>query len=303
MISSAIAKWFLAYKKWEQQDNFTQAFREGRMTMRHPKNNAIDSKNTDIFGYNRETGAKVTSTFIHQVGLTGIPEMRNPLNFAPGKGHKSQKAELGLYELSASLLDPKRPISNQTFAQLQHGHLFAFMPLSNHRDQIIYAILNNWRKRLGPDHPLSTVVHNIRARMTRIKLAAEHDMGTGYTMLGNDGNARKLKYGVGLGKQTKQSYYDEGSSQYKLRQLQVTKEIIGKFENDALYYERILTGHLKVNEIIVAYRHHANPDFPMFVRYDDVDKRFHVVHLTHDNQLEEDQHGRFVEDDGTFGPD
>ncbi len=297
-ISKAIVRWFMAYKSWEKTDEFSVAFREGRMTMRHPKKNNIKHSNTDIFGYNRSTGAKVNSKFFHKVGLVGVREMQNPAYFDTWGGPVSRKAELGLYELSASLLDPKRLITKQTFAWLKDGDLFVFMPLSDQRDQTIYRILNNWRKRLGAKHVLSNVVRNVRARMTRIKLGADHDMGTGYTMLGDDSNPHKLKYGVGLGKKTKLPEFSDKKEKFELKNVTVTTSIIEQFRSNALKYKSMSKGRFKVNEIIVAYRHHASETFPMFVRYSAGNDRFDVVHLTKDDNLEDDPDGRYVTPDG-----
>jgi hypothetical protein len=197
--------------------------------------------------------------------VSGIQARLNPANFIDPKTLKSSKNELGLHELSASLLDGRRPIS----AQLK-GYEDAytmFMPLPLEEDLILFDTLNTMGKR---DKDIDyKEIRVMRSQLTRVKLAQASDMGTKYVDTSNPTDARaKIRYGV-----TGTIIREKGS----IGKPATETELFDRKTN-ALRYKSILDNmKTTVNEVVIAYRVHAKKDFPMFSLWNKAAQHYRVI--------------------------
>lgn len=259
--SQTILAWWTAYKDWERGDTLGKAFNEHRLTARYYKREY--DKQLDMMAKKGVGGEQVEFPG-HKVyvGLKGIAEYTDPDNFKPAaEGMTKRKVELGLYDQSARLLDGRRNISEQVFGRIEEGHMYAFMPLSDPDDQVVFQKLNEVGKALRNDNTeLYALVREIRSRMTRIKLAQETDMGTNFTAVDPENNLNpKFKYGIS--RKTKRPGED------KVKELSEAdaKELLLYRRTAAMNFKQILIPQ-KGNEITVAYRQHAG-GFPLIGKW------------------------------------
>jgi len=123
-LRSKIEAWWSDYKAWESEETFERAFDDQRMTARFSKRGfdyqfgSLEAKrvggaNTEKFPKQAKKLPSVASNlqekqdvkyFGLDVGFTGVVKRANPLNFVPANFGESRKAEMGLHDLSASLL-------------------------------------------------------------------------------------------------------------------------------------------------------------------------------------------------------
>lgn len=247
--SENIGRWLEQLKKFEAQDSFAIAFQANRMTARQISTSGRGGNfNVRSTKKGKEREIKLARD------VPGVKERFIPTNFfnTSDPNAKSKKNEKGLHDLSASLLDRDRPISEQ----LKHyeGAIVLFMPLPMEDDLRIFSALT---RKLGTGNP---EVRKIRSMFTRVKLAQASDMGTSFVDI-SDPNAKegKFRYGItgtiirrkgGIGVAAKES------------------ELAARRTN-ALQYTNILKeGITRVNEVVLAYRNHASKDFPMFAEWD-----------------------------------
>jgi hypothetical protein len=129
-----------------------------------------------------------------------------------------------------------------------------------------------------------TVIQTIRASMTRIKMASEKDMGTNFTDLASPGSLRpKFKYGISL-------FSKKENENKQMVSVFVGEDEIARRKELAMNFRQILTDD-KVNEIVVAYRSHANLEFPLFTKWDataKVYKSFKLGERSLDNYIVSD---------------
>src|SRR5262249_26007261 len=117
----------------------------------------------------------------------------NPQVFIPYDKERpldSRKTELGYHDLSALLLNPAREISSQQYkgrAEIGPDQVYVFMPLSYPLDQAVFQNINTLAKlSRTTEGGFYTRVRTIRSEMTRIKLAAEHDMAVAFVNVGGE---------------------------------------------------------------------------------------------------------------------
>lgn len=281
-----ITAWWDKLKETEAGDTLARAFHARRLVLRYIKTG--ESETVDMSAFHGEGGAKKDKVprptaidpslspvkrlialnnaaskpqyFKLGLGAKELVARTEPANFMPGIGGRREKIEMGLYDMSASLLDPRRAISAQTFNTISNGDIYAFMPLALPADQAVFQKLNAIGKDLRDAHPeLYQLVREIRTRMTRIKLACEHDMGTNFTAfdMANTVNPR-FRYG-----QSRRTKVPDPQAPTTLIKVDNTPAIIRKRQADAINYHAILTGAFTVNEITVAFREHRGV-FPLF---------------------------------------
>lgn len=278
-LQSRMSGWWTAYKKWEASDTFYEAFRDKRMTVRtfpagfeRQRDKTFDKIDLDydrFFADGQYTTATPSQQTFHsgRYNWPGNPEREkywarrgidsspfaNPANFIS----RDKKYEEGLHDLSASLLNPRLPIFKQVHNTEQGAH-FSLLPLSFEEDQKLLYDLTALAKALQAAlPPLHLVVRGYRAEMTRIKVAQELDMGTGYTIIPSprpgDGPQYKLRYGlvasmtapgVPLG-------------------IPVTAQVYAARRQAALKFKSILDKRDAKNEIIISIRRHAGR-FPVY---------------------------------------
>ncbi len=198
----------------------------------------------------------------------------------PSPGGASRKTELGLHDLSASILRNNATITSQlfnagSFAQktpaqirniLKEMHkdskgkdskgkpYYVFMPLSKPQDQKVFHLLNDVAKGMrGSD--LYPLVREIRSKMTRVKLACEHDMGAGFLACAPDNPVNpKFRYGHQKTTKTRNSIGMLMPKQDNSAALILTRK------SNAMAYDQMLARARGVNEVTIAYRHHASQD-------------------------------------------
>lgn len=301
--------WWHAFKDEERKDTFSQAFYQNRIAMRTWSDTMTKAHILRLAG-NRiwegnptppkdkimiwegsghaEKGTKLMDDFDKKdfkfsVGLDSMAKRTDPSNFCPGPGTASRKYEEGLHDMSSTLVDCRRPISEQSHMK-DDGTIFSFVALSDPADQAVFYNLNRIAKSMRNEHlDFYNTVREFRAKMTRVKLAAEHDMGTGFTAVRREnGESFKLKYGLGYTTKIideKKSKMDEkfggklggGTLGTGVR---VTEKMWQERRDAALDYQSILKRQLfPKNEITVAIRQHAGP-FPFFATYQAKEGRF-----------------------------
>lgn len=277
-----VVDWWDAYKAWERADTFDAAWREQRMSLRWcgrgldfsfkgveaTRSDAVKSEDGN---FPSVTYADLTSN----VGVTGVMARLDPKVFVPSPGGASRKTELGLHDLSASILRSNATITSQLFNAgsfarktptqirevLKALHkdskgkpYYVFMPLSKPRDQKLFHLLNDLAK-LRRDSPLYTLVREIRSKMTRVKLACEHDMGTGFLATAPDNPVNpKFRYGHQRTTKTRNSIGLLAPGKEN------SVELIAARKSNAMQYDQMLARATGVNEVTIAYRHHASQD-------------------------------------------
>jgi hypothetical protein len=276
-VHSRITSWWLAYKAWEKQDTFNDAFKDGRLSVRSfsgdfewekgkslsdltiPTNKFYaDSKYTALKAkeqrQNQDTFWEPTerAKYFANRGLDSSA-FSKPENFAT----RSTKYAAGLHDLSASLLNPKLSIFDQIHHKSEKQAHFSFVPLSAEDDQFVLFTLAQRAKDKNAPSELYAMIRDYRARMTRIKLAQDSDLGAGYTMVPTpnrtDGLNFKMRYGLG----DKTTLTGGGATGVK-----TTPQILAEKQKAALHFKHIL-GREGKNEIIVALRQHEG-NFPVY---------------------------------------
>lgn len=276
-----VTDWWDAYKSWERDDTFEDARREQRMSLRwcgrgidfsFPTVQATrhDAVKDEDGKYPGVTYGNLTSN----VGVKGVMSRTDPSVFVPLSGGASRKTELGLHDLSASILRSNATITSQLFnagsfakktpAQIREVLVglhkdskgkpyYVFMPLSKPQDQKVFHLLNDLAKGMrGSD--LYPLVREIRSKMTRVKLACEHDQGTGFLAMAPD-NPVNPKFRYGHQKTTKTpGKFGLVSGREN------TPELILSRKSNAMAYDQMLARATGVNEVTIAYRHHASQD-------------------------------------------
>lgn len=270
--------WWRAYKAWERQDTFAEAFQQNRMTVRtfpagfagqvNKKFSSIDMATSRMMpDRNYETRFDRKKQFeyndmirdqkeaVHYHAKRGIDSsaFADPANFA---SHAKKYAE-GLHDLSASLLNKDVSIFDQIH-NTEDGAHFAFLPLSQMEDQALLFSLIRVAKAMQPVAPqFHERVRGFRAEMTRVKLAAEFDMGVGYTAVHAptpDGTGPQFKIRYGLGDTT---------TVVGNKALKVTPAVYEARQQAAINFKSILGIREAKNEILVAIRRHAGA-FPIY---------------------------------------
>ncbi len=276
--------WFNAYKDWERADTFKDAITEGRMCIsQRGEDTVIGDGNPawlnakDIDQQGPRTQATQYRDLRYRTGVDSVKDRLKPSNFgvntkplASGVMITRMKYKLGLHDLSASLFNPAKPrISEQARWDLNGSKKdwpILFMPLPAPADLVVYDLLSTLRRdwRTQGNDMLVTTVDHIRRRMTRVKFAQDSDMGAGlinaFSAGSGDPNRAKFRYGMAdvqseLRGQTWVPVYRQGISLVRRAK--------------ALEYQSILATQAgSSNEIVVAFRQHANPEFPVITRWD-----------------------------------
>jgi hypothetical protein len=209
-LAGEVDAWWKCYKAWEAQDTVAAAFREQRLTV---KGTTVMDQDIEAREMSKDpnerykTGAKwgETQKFPgYKIVKTNASIMArlNPKIFMPSEEGESQKTEKGYHDLSALLLNPNADISVQQYKgrkEIEPDQVYVFMPLSHALDQAVFQNINMLAKAHREKGVLQkefyNKVRNIRSKMTRIKLIAEHDMSTSFVMVGRTESGRpRFKY-------------------------------------------------------------------------------------------------------------
>ena len=191
----------------------------------------------------------------------------------------SKKYELGLHDLSASLLDPEQLISKQIYHNLQqeskNRSYVVFMPLPLQEDLNFIDQLNKICKN-EPKLHMSIFHQKIRyflSNMTRLKVAYERDIGAGFQI--KDSSTPNIKIKYSYGSRIKTQLHPLGT--------RITDKDIKHLRNNAINYKNILeqsNNKAKYNEIIISYRSHQNKMFPLLSKWNYHNKTFESIDRT-----------------------
>lgn len=290
-IKPLITEWWSAYKRWEAQDTFKDAYVEGRMTVRSFKSTFETEVHKQIPRGTLKTPVEKFFADSQRNPLSQNEGMRHLTAFEAPSEHQKYwqdrgldssafakpsnfisrevKYAHGLHDLSASLIKPGKPLDKQLFSAGDGVHL-SFVPLSKEEDQLLMWKLTGLAKRLqGLVPDFYSLVRGYRAKMTRIKLARDYDIGTGFTVtpVANPGNGPqyKLKYGVGTTVKVKGVIAPKQISVEEQMRLQ------GSLQQDQMKFRQILQtvsmDKKQVTEIVIALREHNGP-FPVYAVLD-----------------------------------
>jgi hypothetical protein len=297
-----VDQWWDAYKKWEAQDTVVAAYQEQRLTIKGTSTMALPIsaftrahdegvryapnawgeqskfRNPNYNPDNPQRGVEGGGEYYPIVKTNAsILARMNPEVFMPRGGGESRKTELGYHDLSALLVNPNKKMSLQQYKTPEDGQVYVFMPLPYASDQAVYQNIHMLAKAYRQwQGDFYNKVKEIGSKLTRIKLAAEHDMATAFVMIGHTRLGRpKFKYtlvsktdistrdvqagvvpqgAVKEGKKTEQTYL-------------TTPGILEARRNAALNFQTLVLGEIwRYAEVVIAYRQHAGP-FPKFVSW------------------------------------
>ena len=262
--------WFEVLKKWEEEDTFFDSFRDNRMTMRVTKVTAQQGNTKppnvyqlkrpaqgEPYAADRRAGMVEVDSGIQKLNRADIKARFTPSNFAKA----GDKYKLGLLELPATLLTKERLILKQGYPINGTGAFGVFVPLPLQEDHALFYTLNDWAKGREEAAPR---MREIRNRLTRLKLGQSDDMHSGMAkVVGRADDRFHYRYG----------YY--GVKDVTDEQTHIKKKVysgVDEIRNRLsvrMHYQSVLAGMSTAdgsyNEIVLAYREHKNPLFPLFV--------------------------------------
>lgn len=269
-LAPKIAEWWQTLKKAEASDTFELAYKANRMTARQIDLGGRGGR-FSVAKPDRASGRTITLSR----GILGIEERVKAQNFYEPKAGASLEYGKGLHDLSASLLDKRRNISEQL--KFYDNAVVLFMPVPEEDDLRIFAALSALK---DADEQ---VLRMMASQLTRIKLAQGSDMGTSFVDVSEEGGPDNFKYGS-----TGTVIRMKGG----MAKAATDTELKARATN-ALEYKKILdAGVTTVNEIVMAYRQHASKSFPMYARWDGT--VFHILdsnlkptgeHVTNDGRV------------------
>lgn len=300
--------WWQAYKEWEANDTFEKAFQQDRMTIRtyNPDKKGSSTKWNTTWPTTviKDKNSKTSNINVKcNVSGNGVILRTKSSNFFPF----SSKNECGLHDLSASLLNSKKRISDQIYHNLTltntHGARSVFMPLPLEEDLQLISLLNDIVQRVPFRYTsqLGRLVKEYNSKMTRLWQASPRDLGAGNYITDPDNlTYPDIKYGVnGKFRNSKgQIVRATTSDLYRLKMNAIQyKRILPKMSNysntpplfsksaqSSTNTESAAAAAARLgdapppptmqasssqanrayNEVVITYREHANPDFPMF---------------------------------------
>ena len=234
-ITRLAVTWFEKVKQWEAEESFRRAFEDNRMTARV-------SNDTKAIKFNVAAAHGGTSPMVLDASLQGVLLRTDPQNFVGMK-----KYEMGLHDLAAVLLAPKR-LSLQLFTTVKRGGGVVFMPIPEEGDLQLFAELSQAAKRDRTGKLYAFVVET-RTQFTRLKFGSPNDMTLGFLDMSTTPDKQKIVYGGAMA---------TGAV--------VHADVLKQRSVNAQYYKSAIAGVTSTegnNEVTVAYRSHAGL-FPMF---------------------------------------
>ena len=166
--------------------------------------------------------------------------------------------------MSGSLLDPVKPKLLEQLRWKNEGKkleewISIFMPIAHEEDMVVFYLLNDMAKKSKTQSPkLYEAVVAIRRSMSRLKLGAAEDIGSGlYDISAKPGvDAPKFRYGL------KAEQGDQNPMNAQLNQERIQA---------VLHYKSIVKlqreKQSECNEIVIAYRQHEGDRFPLYTKW------------------------------------
>ncbi|HUQ55184.1 hypothetical protein [Lentzea sp.] len=250
--ASQIGAWWNGVKQREAAENWEKVFTGNRMTARQVNAKGRGGKFDIVNRHDRKDPAKEREIYLDR-GLGGILARTTPANFFPGPAGANRKDELGLHDLSGTLLTSARPV----FKQLKpyDEAVVVFMPAPTESDSQVFAAISSL------EEPDTDKLREYRSKFTRLRLAQSSDMGAVFVDDNTDPKAElRARYGV-----NGRVLLPGGTI------VPLDETMLAKRRTDALEHSTILSGDAKalVNEVVIVYRQHAAADlFPLFAQWD-----------------------------------
>jgi len=249
-LEALVKEWWRDYQAWEKEDTLAKAYNEQRLTVKGAElatkgeDNKLGvvewDKKGEAFSAEKQffempkTDKKVANVNWEAVtpakyypvarGVQGVMQHLEPTSFVPKMVGQtrgpSKKTELGLHDLSVGLMCPGKKISDQQYKDVKDNKIyFIFMPLSHPGDQAVFQNINRLANTYKEDHAqFYDFVRQIRSQMTRVKLAAEHDLGTTLVCIGRT-SANRPKFELRPASTTSASILDKvpevGTQEFK----------------------------------------------------------------------------------------
>jgi len=302
-LENDVKAWWALYKDFERDDTLARAYADQRLTVKGTStlDSPMEAQDPNNWGNTKkfekprvqeksvaQAYASVTPVEHYRIKKTNesIRKRLDPKVFVPKPGAASRKTEMGLHDLSAGLMNPEKPLSEQQYKTPDPGQVYVFMPLSDAGDQAVFQNINTLAKAYREQRAgFYALVRDIRSKMTRVKLAAEHDMATSFVHVGDTPTGRP-KFQFRLLGTTDISVKDkerrvEGTDvdfgdEKVLHKMPTTPGILEARRHAALNYQKLILGQmLSYGEVVVAYRQHAGK-FPKFATFDTLTKTWNT---------------------------
>ncbi|XVS61003.1 hypothetical protein ACQPYE_22120 [Actinosynnema sp. CA-299493] len=263
-----ITAWWHEVKVAERAETWASAFAENRMTARQVNNESVLGGDFEIRNNHHRLDRAWDRKITLDRTLEGVRKRINPAHFNQPETGRNRKNELGLHDLSASLLHGTRdPLS--IYAQLKPyaNATVVFMPAPTERDAQVFNAIQSLRTVTEAD---ARLMRKIRNEFTRLRLAQATDMHT-YLLNVNDvrDDEPMVRYGhSGLIRRAG-----------KKNEVSVDAIDIATRRTNALEHHVVLAqdGGQVVNEVVVVYRKHESALFPVFAEWNRAMSRFTVL--------------------------
>lgn len=265
---SNIDAWWARTKEAERAETWQSAFTSNRMSARQIGSSQVMGGEFSVRNKHDRTNESRTRLIRLDRTAAGIVTRLTPANFYNPVDGRSRKDELGLHDLSASLLDStKNPLNILGQLKPYKDSIVVFMPVPTEDDAQIFNAITSLAE---PDEKALGIM---RSSFTRMKLAQGSDMHTTLFDVSQRADApAKIRYGV-TGRTQRAKGEDE---------VMADETDLAARRTNALEHSVILGAGAvqKVNEIVMAYREHASALFPMLAKWDGNAKRFNVLART-----------------------
>lgn len=267
-----IDQWWTQMKKNEQNVTWESALRANRVTVRGINITRTARYGRFEIGEQTNAEAKKKYAFLSR-DPESIAERLVPANFQHPPGKKSKKDFLGLHAQSASLLHGDYSIGEQT--KRYDDSIVLFFPAPSPEDMQIFDAISQL-PGADPDRLI-----DMRANMTRIEGAWHGDMHTTMTYTNGQPSTdkkvaskvshlyqpitdEKLDRNISIRYGLAGTWKDHEGTVYKATE----KELVERYLY-ALQHPMILNNPSEtVNEVVMSYRQHNSPVFPLYARFD-----------------------------------
>lgn len=262
-----INAWWREVKAAEEAETWASAFAANRMSARQVNAKSVLGGEFDVRNKAHRRDREWDRKIKLDRTLGGVRERIKPENFTVALTGVNRKNELGLHDLSASLLDGTRePMSVSAQLKPYDSATVVFMPVPTERNAQIFNAIESLRPVTDTDQ---TLLRTMRNTFTRLRLAQATDMHTYLLNVNEEKTAEPMvRYGhSGLIRRPG----DRG-------EVAVDEIDIATRRTNALQHSVILLpgADAVVNEVVLVYRKHAAALFPIFATWDPVGSRFAV---------------------------
>lgn len=260
-----ISAWWREVEAAEEAETWASAFSTNRMSARQVNTNSVLGGEFAIRNKTHRLDREWDRKIVLDRTLAGVRARIVPANFnAPTTG-VNRKNELGLHDLSASLLDGSRAIN----AQLKPyaAATVVFMPVPTERNAQIFGAIESLIPVTEADRKL---LRTMRNSFTRLRLAQATDMHTYLLNVNEDKTGEPMvRYGhSGLVRRP------GDRSEVRVDELDIATR-----RTNALQHSVVLlpSAQAVVNEVVMVYRQHASALFPAFAQWDQIRSRFTIL--------------------------